>query len=91
MEKKKLKGKGFHSLIAVGEVGEGLEAHSILGTADEGGAHPSPFASLSFSDSKKVHIYCLVDRRRFLVVGWRNTVRSHDHPSVSNYSTTAPM
>ena len=41
-----------HSLIAGWEVG--LEAHCILGIADEGGAHHSPFAALSFPDSKKV-------------------------------------
>ena len=28
----------------------------------KGGAHPSPFSSLSFSNLKKVPIYCLVDR-----------------------------
>ena len=50
--------KVSHSLIAVGAVcmcvcggggggGRGeLETHCIFGTADEGGAHPSPFAAL---------------------------------------------
>ena len=34
----------------------------------KGGAHPSPFAALSFPDSKKVPIYCWVDRESFPVV-----------------------
>ena len=28
----------------------------------KGGAHPSPFAALSFPNSKKVPIYCWVDK-----------------------------
>ena len=30
----------------------------------KGGAHPSPFAALSFANSKKVPIYCWFDRER---------------------------
>ena len=37
----------------------------------KGGAHPSPFVALSFPDSKKVPIYCWVDRHSFPVVAWR--------------------
>ena len=35
------------------------------------GAYPSPFAGLPFPNSKKVPIYCWVDRERFPVVAWR--------------------
>ena len=37
----------------------------------EGGAHPSPFAALSFPDLKRVSIYCWVNRKSFPVVEWR--------------------
>ena len=35
----------------------------------KGGAHPSPFAALYFTGSKKVHIYSGL--AKFPVVGWR--------------------
>ena len=38
----------------------------------KGGAHPSPFTALAFPDSKKVPIYCWVDRENFPVVKWRS-------------------
>ena len=38
----------------------------------KGGAHPSPPAALSFPTSKKVPIYCWVDRESFPVVVWRS-------------------
>ena len=37
-----------------------------------GGANSSPFAAQSFPNSKKVPIYCWVDRESFLVVAWRS-------------------
>ena len=37
----------------------------------EGETHPSPFASLSFLNSKKVPIHCWVDREGFPIVAWR--------------------
>ena len=33
----------------------------------KGGAHPSPFAALAFPNSKKVPIFCWVDRESFPV------------------------
>ena len=55
--------KVSHSLIAVGTLG--------LSWAQQmkDKAHLSPFAALSFSDSKKVPIYCLVGIESFPVVG----------------------
>ena len=38
----------------------------------KGRAHPSPFAALAFPNSKKVPIYCWVDRESFPVVAWRS-------------------
>ena len=38
----------------------------------KGGAHPSPFAALSFPNSEKVPIYCWVDRDSFAVAAWRS-------------------
>ena len=38
----------------------------------KGGAHPSPFAALSFSNAIKVTIYCWVERESFPVVAWRS-------------------
>ena len=35
----------------------------------KGGAHPAPFAASFFPDSKKLPIYCWVDRESFPVVG----------------------
>ena len=40
----------------------------------KGRAHPSPFPALSFPNSKKVLIYCWVDRESFPVVAWRSPV-----------------
>ena len=34
---------------------------------------PSPFTALYFPHSKKVQIYCSVDRESLLVVAWRST------------------
>ena len=36
----------------------------------KGGAHPSPFAALSFPNSKKVPIYWWVDRASFSIATW---------------------
>ena len=45
----------------------------------KGGAHPSPFAALSFPNSKKVPIYCSVDRESFPVAAWpRRASNSRD-------------
>ena len=38
----------------------------------KGGAYLSPFAALSFPNSKKVPIYCWVDRESFPVAAWRS-------------------
>ena len=38
----------------------------------KGGAHPSPFAALSFTNSKKVPLYCWVDRESFPAAAWRS-------------------
>ena len=40
----------------------------------EGRAHPSPFTALSFPDSKKVPVYCWVDRENLKVVEWLRQV-----------------
>ena len=48
--------KVSHSLIAVGAVG--IRIPLYLAQQMKGGAHPSPFAALSFPDSKKVPNYC---------------------------------
>ena len=54
--------KVSHSLIAVRAVGAVSWAQQI-----KDGAHPSSFPSLNFPDSKKVSIYCWVDKERFPV------------------------
>ena len=38
----------------------------------KGRAHLSPFTSLSFSESKKLPIYCWVDKESLPVIGWRS-------------------
>ena len=38
----------------------------------KGGANPSPFAALAFTNSKKVPIHCWVDRESFPVAAWRS-------------------
>ena len=38
----------------------------------KGGAHPSPFAALAFPNSKKVPIFCWVDRESFPVKNHSN-------------------
>ena len=46
-----------------------------------GGAHTSPFAALSFPDSKKAPTHCKVDKESFPVVAWRSPTsnsRPHD-------------
>ena len=53
--------KVHHSLVAVGAVG-GRGSPYLVAQHMEGGAHPTHFAALSFHDSKKVPIYCWVDR-----------------------------
>ena len=55
MEFKKVKVKVSHSLIAVGAVGVKSPTVSWAQLM-KGGAHPSPFAALSFPNSKKVPI-----------------------------------
>ena len=68
----------------------GLEVYSILGTAYERGAHPSPLAALSFPDLKEVPIYHWVNRQSFPVV--RSMVQTHNSLlSHSNPLTTAPL
>ena len=49
----------------------GLESHLSWAQLMKGGAHPSPFAALSFLNSKKVPMYCWVDRESFPVAAWR--------------------
>ena len=46
----------------------------------KGGAHFSPFAALSFPSSKKVHIYCWVDRN-FQSLDGDVQPRTHDLPT----------
>ena len=62
--------KVSHSLISIRSRGGG----STISWAQlmKGGAHPSPFAALSFPNSKKVTIYCRVDRESFPIVAWRS-------------------
>ena len=43
----------------------------------KGGAHPSPFAALSFPNSKKVPIYCWVDRESFPAAAQRSRASTH--------------
>ena len=38
----------------------------------KGGAHSFPFAALSFPNSKKLSIFCWVDRESFPVAAWRS-------------------
>ena len=83
----KVKVKVSHSLIAVGQWG--LESHCILGTADKGGAHPSPFAALSFPNSKKVPIFCWVDRESFPVAAWRS--RASNSRDTATFYTIAEL
>ena len=52
----------------------------------KGGAHPSPFAALSFPNSKKVPIYCWVDREGFPVVAALNS-----HLTATFCSITEPV
>ena len=48
----------------------------------KGRAHPSPFAALSFSNSKKVPIFCWVNRESFPVATWRSRA-SNSHNTVT--------
>ena len=77
-----------------------LETHCILGTLMKIRAHPSPFAALAYPHSKKVLIYCWVDKRVFLSLdGWQKlggdlkTCMQLSAPqrSNSNSSTTTPF
>ena len=52
--------------------GEGVFFESEKDKAEKG------FSALSFSDSKKVPIYCLVDRNRFPVVSTPGGFRTRD-------------
>ena len=54
----------------------GLEASCIWGIW--GGANPSPFTVLSFSDLKKKPIYCWDKKESFLAAGWPNPDLTHD-------------
>ena len=65
-----VKVKVSHGLIAVGAVG--VSPTVSWAQLMKGGAYPSPFASLSFPNSKKVPIHCWVNRESFPVVGWRS-------------------
>ena len=56
--------KVSHSLIAVGAVGVRIPLY--LAQQMKGGAHPSPFAALSFPDSKKAPNYCWFNRVFYL-------------------------
>ena len=53
--------KVSHSLMAVGAV-RGSSPTVSWAKKMKGGSRLSPFAALSFPDSKKVLIYCWVDR-----------------------------
>ena len=57
----KVKVKVSHSLMAIGAVGVRVPTVTWAQLM-KGGAHPSPFAALSFPNSKKVPIFCWVDR-----------------------------
>ena len=64
----------------------------------KGGVNTSYFAALSFPDSKKVPIYCLVDResssRRIVKPNLELMIfrrLSAPKPSRSNHSTKAPL
>ena len=70
--------KVSHSLVV--ERLLGVEARCILAQNIKSGVHISPFAVLSFPDSKQIPIYCWGDRERFPIVGWPNSV-SNFRPS----------
>ena len=53
----------------------------------KGGAHPSPFAALSFPNSKKVPIFCWVDRESFPVAAWRSRASNFLHHSRAALTT----
>ena len=56
----------------------------------KGGAHPTPFAALSFPYSKKVPIYSCVDRKSFPVLAWRSSASNSRFTAVFCTITTRP-
>ena len=45
----------------------------------KGGAHPSLFAALAFPNSKKVPIYCWIEKESFPVIAWRSPASNSRH------------
>ena len=67
--------KVLHSLVAIGAV-RGYRPFVSWAQHMNGGAHPSPFATLFFRNSKKkkkkIQVSSWVDRGSFLLAGWSN-------------------